>query len=160
MTVRLIIAGLLACLATVTAGPLAQDSGGLRGDVAAIADARAMVDRMGGEAIWRETSAVHFVHEWDFVNRPDRYIENEILDLTGPRSWVHMKSETHERTRAYSPEHGYWQVSDGKFSAGSKESLTNAIERAPYSIYRLARAIAAYSRSAMALSRESRDSGR
>lgn len=101
-----------------------------------------MVDRMGGEAILRETSAVHFVHEWDFVNRPDRYVENEILDLTGPRSWVHIKSETRERTRAYSPEHGYWSVTDGEFSSGSEASLANAMERAPYSIYRLARRIA------------------
>ena len=53
---RQIIVGLLACLVPVVAGPYAQDSGVLRGDAAAIADARAMVDRMGGEAIWRETS--------------------------------------------------------------------------------------------------------
>jgi hypothetical protein len=85
---------------------------------------------------------VHFVHEWDIANRPDRYLEHEILDLTGPRSWVTMDSEIYSRTRAYSPEHGYWSITNGEFALGSDESLANAMERAPYSIYRLARAIA------------------
>jgi hypothetical protein len=115
---------------------------GLTGDPAAIADARAMVENMGGMAIWKQLESVHFVHEWDFVNRADRYLENEILDLTGPRSWVSMKSEIYDRVRAYSPEHGYWSVINGQFSRGSNESMTNAMERAPYSIYRLARSIA------------------
>jgi hypothetical protein len=115
---------------------------GLQGDADAIADARAMVETMGGGAIWAQLESVHFVHEWDFVNRPDRYLEHEILDLTGPRSWVSMKSEVYDRTRAYSPEHGYWSVTDGAFARGSEESLANAMERAPYSIYRLARSVA------------------
>jgi hypothetical protein len=112
------------------------------GDPAAIADARAMVVNMGGIGVWAQIETVHFVHEWDFVNRADRYLENEILDLTGPRSWVSMKSEIYDRVRAYSPEHGYWSVNDGEFTRGSDESLANAMERAPYSIYRLARSIA------------------
>ena len=115
---------------------------GLRGDPAAIADARAMVENMGGIAIWAHIKSVHFVHEWDFVNRADRYLENEILDLTGPRSWVSMKSEIYDRVRAYSPEFGYWSITDGEFSRGSDETLERAMERAPYSIYRLARSIA------------------
>lgn len=142
MMSRIIIACVLACLLPGTPGLLAQENGGLRGDADAIADALAMVEAMGGAAIWGDTAGVHFVHEWDFVNRPDRYIENEVLDLTGPRSWVHMKSEIRERTRAYSPEHGYWSITNGEFSRGSDESLANAMERAPYSIYRLARSIA------------------
>jgi len=113
-----------------------------RGDPAAIADARAMVENMGGVAIWKQLESVHFVHEWDFVNRADRYMENEILDLTGPRSWVSMTSEIYDRVRAYSPEHGYWSVTDGEFTRGNDESLANAMERSPYSIYRLARSIA------------------
>jgi len=120
----------------------AEEASGLRGDPAAIADARAMVETMGGLAIWRDTASVHFVHEWDIANRPDRYLEHEILDLTGPRSWVTMDSEIYSRTRAYSPEHGYWSITNGEFALGSDESLANAMERAPYSIYRLARAIA------------------
>jgi hypothetical protein len=120
----------------------AEETSGLRGDPAAIADARAMVETMGGLAIWRDTESVHFVHEWDIANRPDRYLEHEILDLTGPRSWVTMDSEIYSRTRAYSPEHGYWSITNGEFARGSDESLANAMERAPYSIYRLARAIA------------------
>src|SRR5210317_1432951 len=84
------------------------EQSGLRGDPEAIADAVAMVETMGGQAVWRELEAVHFVHEWDIANRVDRYLENEILDLTGPRSFVNMKSEMYDRTRAYSPEHGYW----------------------------------------------------
>lgn len=140
MKLRAIIAGVVACL--LPAAAFAQDGASLRGDVDAIADAQAMVEAMGGAAIWRDTASVHFVHVWDIVNRPDRYIEDEVLDLTGPRSWVRMKSEIRERTRAYSPEHGYWSIADGEFSPGSQESLANAMERAPYSIYRLARAIA------------------
>ncbi|NIN98621.1 MAG: hypothetical protein GTN93_26115, partial [Anaerolineae bacterium] len=57
-------------------------------DPAAIADAEEMVEAMGGLAIWRELESVHFVHEWDIFDRPDIYLENEILDLTGPRSYV------------------------------------------------------------------------
>jgi hypothetical protein len=101
-----------------------------------------MVEAMGGLAVWRDMEKVHFVHEWDFVNRPDRYIENEILDLTGPRSYVTMESEIYSRIRAYSPEHGYWSITDGEFQEGSDEALANAMERAPYTPYRLAGAIA------------------
>jgi hypothetical protein len=120
----------------------AEEGLGLRGDPAAIADAKAMVEAMGGVAIWRDLASVHFVHEWDIVNRPDRYLENETLDLTGPRSYVTMESEIYSRTRAYSPEHGYWSVANGEFAWGSDEALANAMERAPYSIYRLARTVA------------------
>lgn len=95
----------------------AQQPSGLRGDPAAIAEAESMVEAMGGLAIWREVASVHFVHEWDIFNRPDIYLENEILDLTGPRSYVTMESES------------------------------NAMERAPYSLYRIARAVARGDRS-------------
>ena len=115
---------------------------GLRGDPAAIADARAMVEKMGGIAVWASLESVHFVHEWDFVNRPDRYIENEILDMTGPRSWVSMESEIFDYVRAYSPEYGRWSITDGEFARASDEALANSLERAPFSIYRLARTIA------------------
>jgi len=127
---------------TATFAARADDAAGLRGDPAALADARAMVEAMGGLAIWRDTASVHFVHEWDFVNRPDRYLEHEILDLTGPRSYVTMDSEIYSRTRAYSPEHGRWSITNGEFARGSEESLADSMERAPYSIYRLARTIA------------------
>jgi len=120
----------------------AQAPTGLRGDPAAIADAEAMVETMGGMAIWRELESVHFVHEWDLANRPDIYLENEILDLTGPRSYVTMQSEVYSRVRAYSPEHRYWNIVNGEFSYASEQALANALERAPYSIYRLARAVA------------------
>ena len=115
---------------------------GLRGDPAAIADAKAMVEKMGGIAVWASLESVHFVHEWDFVNRPDRYIENEILDLTGPRSWVKMESEIFDYVRAYSPEYGRWSITDGEFMRASDEALADSLERAPFSIYRLARSIA------------------
>jgi hypothetical protein len=120
----------------------ADEQTGLRGDPAAIKDAQAMVESMGGLDIWRGQEVVHFVHEWDIANRPDRYLEHEILDLTGPRSYVTMDSEIYSRTRAYSPEHGYWSITNDELSRGSEESLANAMERAPYSIYRLARAVA------------------
>jgi hypothetical protein len=120
----------------------AQPATGLRGDPAAIADAEAMVDAMGGLSVWRELKSVHFVHEWDIFSRPDIYLENEILDLTGPRSYVTMESEVYRRVRAYSPEHRYWNIVNGEFSYASDEAFQRAMERAPYSIYRLARAIA------------------
>ena len=133
---------LVIAVSIATQTTTADEASGLRGNPVAIADARAMVEEMGGGAIWAKLQSVHFVHEWDVVNRPDRYIENEILDLTGPRSWVTMKSESYNRVRAYSPEHGYWSVANGEFSHGRDESFANAIERAPFSIYRLARSIA------------------
>lgn len=142
MNYTVTMASVLLCLMTIPEQVIAQEPDELRGDPAAIADARAMVETMGGAAIWRELESVHFVHEWDVVNRPDRYLENEILDLTGSRSWVTMESEIYNRTRAYSPEYHYWNVTNGVFTRGSDESLANAMERAPYSIYRLARSIA------------------
>ena len=93
----LAIAGLL-LMAAVDA--LGDEQPGLRGDPAAIEDAQAMVEAMGGLDIWRAVESVHFVHEWDIANRPDRYLEHEILDLTGPRSYVTMDSEIYSRTRA------------------------------------------------------------
>ena len=121
----------------------AQDSKeGVRGDPEAIAEAEAMVETMGGMAIWAQLKSIHFVHEWWPFHRIDSYIEDEILDLTGPRSWVKMKSEIYDRIRAYSPEHKYWSSLNGKFSYAGKKTLANAMERAPYSIYRIARAVA------------------
>ena len=133
---------ILAALCMWQAG-IAQDSKtGVRGDPAAIAEAEAMVETMGGMAIWAQLKSVHFVHEWWPFHRIDSYIEDEILDLTGPRSWVKMKSEIYDRIRAYSPEHKYWSILNGKFSYAGKKTLANAMERAPYSIYRIARAVA------------------
>ena len=121
----------------------AQDQkSGVRGDKEAIAEAEAMVETMGGKEIWAQLKSVHFVHEWWPFYRVDSYIENEILDLTGPRSWVEMKSEIFHRLRAYSPEHKYWNIVNGEFSYASEEAFDNAMERAPYSIYRIARGIA------------------
>ncbi len=137
--VSLAIAGFLLVSAS---DAFADAQTGLRGDPAAIEDARAMVGTMGGLDTWRSVESVHFVHEWDIANRPDRYLEHEILDLTGPRSYVTMDSEIYSRTRAYSPEHGYWSITNGEFARGSEESLADAMERAPYSIYRLARSVA------------------
>jgi hypothetical protein len=102
-----------------------------------------MVEAMGGNAIWRDLGSVHFVHEWEFFDRIDRYIEHEILDLTAPRSYVTMDSEIYSRIRAYSPENRYWNIVDGEFSYASDEALANSLERAPFSIYRIARAVAA-----------------
>jgi hypothetical protein len=120
----------------------AQAPSRLRGDPAAIADSEKMVEAMGGLAIWRDLESVHFVHEWDIFNRPDVYLEHEILDLTGPRSYVTMDSEIYRRVRAYSPEHRYWNIVNGEFSYASDQAYSDAMERAPYSIYRIARAIA------------------
>jgi hypothetical protein len=53
-----------------------------------------------------------------------------------------MDSEIYHRVRAYSPEHRYWNIINGTFSYASDQELADAMERAPYSIYRLASAIA------------------
>jgi len=115
---------------------------GIRGDSTAIAEVEAMVETMGGMEIWAQLKSVHFVHVWYPWYRVDSYIENEILDLTGPRSWVEKKSEIYHQIRAYSPENKYWSIVNGKFSYASEKTLENALERAPYSIYRIARAVA------------------
>jgi hypothetical protein len=123
-------------------GSAQEKTSGVRGDPEAIAEAEAMVRAMGGMEIWAQLKSLHFVHEWSPWYRTDSYIENEILDLTGPRSWVEMKSEIYHRIRAYSPESGHWSIADGAFSYGDDEALENAMERAPYSIYRIARGVA------------------
>lgn len=114
----------------------------IRGEAAAIAEAEAMVETLGGRVIWSQLKSVHFVHEWFFWNRVDSYMENETLDLTGPRSWVEMKSEIYHRLRAYSPEHKYWNVVNGEFSFGTAEQFEATQERAPFHWVRIARGIA------------------
>lgn len=122
---------------------LAQEiSKGLRGDPQAIADAEAMVETMGGIAIWKEIKSLHFIHVWYPINRVDTYIENEILDLTSPRSWVEKKSEITHSIRAYSPDGKYWTINDSIFTYGSEEIWKAAMERAPFNLYHLIRAIA------------------
>jgi len=119
------------------------NSKGLRGDSAAIADAKAMVETMGGQEIWSQIKSLHFVHEWHPINRIDTYIENEILDLTSPRSWVDRKSEISHTIRAYSPEGKYWTINDSVFTFSNESISKAAIERAPFNFYHLVRAIAA-----------------
>ncbi|MEX0289207.1 MAG: hypothetical protein AB3N14_08835 [Flavobacteriaceae bacterium] len=115
--------------------------GQIRGDEKAVEDMQAMVETMGGKHIWAQLKSLHFVHRWYFWNK-DSYLENEILDLTASRSWVSMKSETYHRIRAYSPEHKYWNIINGEFAYASEEAFDAAMERAPYNIYRIARAVA------------------
>ena len=114
---------------------------GIQGDAVAVEYLESMVNTMGGIKIWSQLKSVHFVHRWFFWDR-DSYLENEILDLTGPRSWITMKNETYSRIRAYSPEHNYWNIINGEFSYTNEDALKNALERAPYSLYRIARAVA------------------
>jgi len=131
---------LLLCL--IHFAPAFAHAEGVAGDPGAIERARHMVESMGGAAIWEELHSLHFVHTWYPYSRLDAYTENEILDLTGARSWVEMKSEVYHRVRAYSPESGYWSMSDGDVSVGNEQRLEAAMARAPYSLYRLARSIA------------------
>ncbi|MBO6503923.1 MAG: hypothetical protein JJ850_18300 [Kordiimonadaceae bacterium] len=136
---RIVVFALTAC--AFSFGIAAQEEDGLKGDPKAIHDAKKMVEKMGGLEVWGALESVHFVHEWDIVNRREAYLENEILDLSAPRSYVTMESESYTRIRAYSPEHRYWNIVNGEFSYASDESFERAIARAPYSIFRLARAI-------------------
>lgn len=122
---------------------LAQDkTTSVRGEPEAIAEALAMVDAMGGRAIWAQLKSLHFVHEWYPWHRVDTYVENEILDLTGPRSRADRKSEINHAIRAYSPEGRRWTVNNLKFAYGSKEELESDLQRAPFNFYRLVRAVA------------------
>lgn len=131
---------LLALLAALCQATPVQAA--LKGEAEAIAEANAMVETLGGREIWSQLESVHFVHRWFFWNRVDSYLENEILDLTGPRSWVEMKSEIYHRLRAYSPEHKYWNVVNGEFAMASDEQFAATQERAPYHWCRIARAVA------------------
>jgi len=134
----------LICMVLFALQPaLAQDTAtGLRGDPEAIAEAEAMVKTMGGMEIWAQLKSIHFVHRWYPCNRTDSYVENEILDLTGPRSWVERKSEVFHQMRAYSPEGRRWSVSNGEFSYSPDEVFDEAMKRAPFNFYRLVRAVA------------------
>ncbi|MDH3215298.1 MAG: hypothetical protein OEN01_03285 [Candidatus Krumholzibacteria bacterium] len=121
----------------------AQDgTKGMRGDPTAIAEAVAMVETMGGMELWAQLKRVHFVHRWYPNYRVDSYVENEILDLTGPRSWVERKSEIYHRLRVYSPEGKRWSVTNGEFEYASDDVFESAMKRAPFNFYRLVRAIA------------------
>ena len=115
---------------------------GIRGDSAAIADAEAMVEAMGGKEIWSQLKSLHFVHEWYPCYRVDTYIENEFLDLTAPRSRADRKSEVFHYIRAYSPEGKYWYINNGKFAYADEKVFQEAIQRAPYNFYHLVRAVA------------------
>jgi hypothetical protein len=128
------------CLCQPIAAQAAAES--IRGDPAAVIEAEAMVETMGGMEIWAQLKSVRFVHEWYPWHRIDSYVENEVLDLTGPRSWVDMKSEIDHRIRAYSREGRYWSVQNGEFAYGSEELFEDAMERAPFNFYRLVRAVA------------------
>lgn len=115
---------------------------GMRGDPQALADAVAMVEAMGGVAVWSNMGALHLVHTWYPWNRIDSYVENETLDLTGPRSRADRKSEIHHAIRAYSPEGGRWDRKDGVLARGGDEALAKDLARAPFNFYRLVRAVA------------------
>lgn len=119
-----------------------QPRKGLRGDSAAIADARAMVNAMGGMEIWAQIKSLHFVHEWFPWQRLDSYVENEILDLTGSRSSAERKSEVDYMKRVYSPESKYWVIKNGKFTLADDEQFNTSMARAPFNFYRLVRAVA------------------
>ncbi|NAS12156.1 hypothetical protein [Poritiphilus flavus] len=96
---------------------------------------------MGGKELWKQLKVLKFQHIWYPSNR-ESYVEDEIIDLTATRSWVKMKSEVFERIRAYSPEFGYWSITNGKFAQGSVESMENALKRGPFNMYRIIAAIA------------------
>jgi len=130
------------CWAPAPATAVEATATGLRGDPEAIAEAQAMVDTMGGRELWSRLGSLHFVHRWTFRSRIDSYLENEILDLTGPRSWIDMKSEIYHRVRVYSPEHGYWNVIDGTLSIAAPEEARALVEGAPFHFTRIARGIA------------------
>lgn len=143
MRERMLAAALSILPLWVAATASAQERmSGIRGDREAIADAEAMVETMGGVEIWAQLESLHFVHRWWPHDRIDSYVENEILDLTGPRSRTDQLSEITSRTRVYSPEGGYWMLRDGEYARGSAETFASSMGRAPFNFYRLVRGVA------------------
>ncbi len=128
-------------LAMSCASPAGAEEG-MRGDREALADARAMVETMGGAAIWSQMKTLHLVHEWFPWNRADSYVEEETLDLTGPRSRADRKSEINHAIRAYSPEGGRWDSSNGVITRAGKDAVAEDLKRAPFNFYQLVRAVA------------------
>jgi hypothetical protein len=140
---RTLLPVLIACLVSAPLLPAQTLPGGLRGDPQALAAAGAMVEAMGGKAIWSRLGQIHFVHQWFPWNRIDTYVENEILDLRGARSWVNRRSEISEVTRAYSPEGRRWTITDGALEYAGDAELAGDLARAPFNFYRLVRGVAA-----------------
>ena len=139
---HMVLAAMLAAgLSSSGVSPLHAESG-MRGDPEALADARAMVETMGGVAIWSQMNSIHFVHEWFPWNRMDSYVENEIIDLTGPRSRAERRSEINLSIRAYSPEGGRWDLNNGTLKIADKQQLAKDLARADYNFYQLVKAIA------------------
>lgn len=134
---------LLSTIAMLSTIGSASAQSGLRGDPEAIADARAMVETMGGATIWRELGTLHFVHEWYPWHRADSYIENEILDMTAPRSSADRRSEIDHALRVYSPEGGRWTMHNGQLTRGTAAQLEADLARAPFNFYRLVKGVAA-----------------
>jgi len=134
--------GLFAVASAALLIPSAACAQGMRGDPEALADARAMVEKMGGATIWSQMNTIHFVHEWYPWNREDSYVEDEILDLTGPRSRADRKSEINHVVRAYSPEGGRWDMTNGAVTHASEEVLAQDLGRAAFNFYQLVKAIA------------------
>lgn len=64
------------------------------------------------------------------------------MTLSYPPNTVEERSEIHHKIRVYSPEHRYWSIVNGEFSYGDQTKFDAAMKRAPYSIYRIARAVA------------------
>jgi len=131
----------LLCLMLVAAASPAR-AAGMKGDPDALADARAMVETMGGAEIWAGMNTLVLVHEWHPWNRADSYVETETLDLTGPRSRADRKSEIHHAIRAYSPESGRWDWSDGTLRRGTDDGLRADLARAAFNFYQLVKAVA------------------
>lgn len=133
----------LVSMLLVTQTAFAQETTkGIRGNSKAISDAQSMVETMGGIEIWKQIKSLHFVHEWYPVNRIDTYVENEIIDLVDPRSWVNRKSEFNHTIRAYSPKGKYWTEKNGVLEYANDKIWKAALKRAPFNFYHLVRAVA------------------
>jgi hypothetical protein len=115
---------------------------GMRGDPEALADAVAMVETMGGISVWSKMKSIHFVHEWYPWNRVDSYVENETIDLTGPRSHADRRSEINHSIRAYSPEGKRWDLNNGELVYANESALADDLKRAPFNFYQLVKAVA------------------
>ena len=133
---------LLSLLSTMIWTTCSHAETGMRGDPEALADVVAMVETMGGISVWSQMKSIHFVHEWYPWNRVDSYIENEFIDLTGPRSYADRKSEINHSIRAYSPEGKRWDLNNGELVYANESALAKDLKRAPFNFYQLVKAVA------------------
>lgn len=113
----------LPILAAIALGPL-QDAvaSDLAGDVAAVARADEMVERVGGREIWAQLASLHLEQRFHIMTRRESVVHEEWIDFRTPRLYVSMRNELTTRLRAYDASGG-WFLRDGEFTPFTEQQL-------------------------------------